>query len=43
MSAVVVAALDVAASDLKGPLFCSVAVPAGFPSLRRTIFRAGLT
>lgn len=32
MSAVVVAALDVAVSDLPGPLYCPVAVPAGFPS-----------
>jgi DNA polymerase V len=38
MSAVVVAALDVFASDLLGPLYCSVAVPAGFPSPAQDYF-----
>ncbi|MGY4541229.1 DNA polymerase V [Arthrobacter sp. UYNi723] len=32
MSAVVLATLDVWSSDQLGPLYCSVAVPAGFPS-----------
>lgn len=38
MSAVVVAALDVSASDLPGPLYCPVAVPAGFPSPAQDYF-----
>jgi DNA polymerase V len=39
MSAVVVAALDVWTSDLPGPLYCSVAVPAGFPSPAQDYFQ----
>jgi DNA polymerase V len=38
MSAVVVAALDVLMSDLTGPLYCPVAVPAGFPSPAQDYF-----
>lgn len=38
MSAVVLAALDVRTSDLPGPLYCPVAVPAGFPSPAQDYF-----
>ncbi|MBE4720129.1 LexA family transcriptional regulator [Pseudarthrobacter sp. AB1] len=38
MSAVVVAALDVFVTGLPGPLYCSVAVPAGFPSPAQDYF-----
>jgi DNA polymerase V len=39
MSAVVVAALDVCISDMLGPLYCPVAVPAGFPSPAQDYFQ----
>lgn len=38
MSAVVLAALDLDVSDLQGPLYSSIAVPAGFPSPAQDYF-----
>jgi DNA polymerase V len=38
MSAVVVATLDISESDRPGPLYCSVSVPAGFPSPAQDYF-----
>lgn len=38
MSAVVLALLDRATSDLAGPLYCELAVPAGFPSPAQDYF-----